>query len=216
MKRILLAAILALIVAAGLCAQHAEPGGAPASGEPKTVADHGNPEAGEHAEESGSEAIWKWANFAILAGVLGWMIGKAAPQFFRSRTEDIQRGIAEAGRMKQEAEARAERMEMRMASLRDEIEQIRADGRAEMDKEAAHLRADADAHMTRVEAHAKQEIEALAKHAEQHLRAYSAQLALELAEQRIRNRMTTGAQNTLVERFVRQLGSQSANAGVRQ
>lgn len=174
--------------------------------------------AAEPAEAGGHGPnldLWKWVNFAILAGVLGWGIGKGAPPFFRSRTEEIQRGISDAARMKQEAEARSAKMELRMASLQNEIDHLRAEARAEMAREGDRIRSEAGAQIARIQAHGEQEIQALARHAEQRLRAYSAQLALELAEQRIRSRMTPEAQSALVDGFIRQAGAGPQAPGVR-
>ena len=64
---------------------------------------------GEHHEDNST--FWKVVNFAILAAAIGYGVLKAAPAFFRGRTADIQRGIAEATKMRQDAEARAAEMD---------------------------------------------------------------------------------------------------------
>jgi F-type H+-transporting ATPase subunit b len=158
---------------------------------------------------------WKWANFLILAGVLGWMIAKKAPAFFESRTEEIQRGIAEATKARQEAEARAAKMELRMASLQSEIEHVRADAKAEMAREVDRIRKETGQHIARIQAHGEQEIVAATKHAEKDLRAFSAQLAIQLAEQRIRARMSAGTQNALVDGFLKQLDRRNSTPEAR-
>ena len=186
------------------------------------VAAHGQeqaqpPTTNPVVEERGTEAFgrleaWKWANFIILAGVLGWMIGKSAPPFFRRRTHEIQRGIAEAAAMKQDAEARAAKVEMRMASWQSEIEHVRAEAKSEMEKEAARIRQETQQYIGRIQGHGEQEIDAHSRHVEKELRAYSAQLAIQLAEQRIRSRMSGDTQNALVDGFLKQLDRQSSSA----
>lgn len=178
------------------------------------VAQH-EAESSGHAEKTGAEHEesydgWKWANFAILAGALGYMIAKGAPQFFRSRTEEIQRGIAEATRLKQDAEARAADMERRMAALQTEIEKLRAESRSEMAKETERLRQETEQTLARIQAHGEHEVTAIAKHAQQDLRAYSAQLAIELAEQRIRARMSPETQGVLFDGFLSGLDRNAA------
>jgi F-type H+-transporting ATPase subunit b len=173
-------------------------------------------EASAEGEHGPNLDLWKWVNFAILAGVLGWGISKTAPGFFRSRSEEIQRGITEATRIRQEAETRAAKMEMRMASLQSEIDQLRADARSEMAHEGERIRKEVEAQIARIRSHGEHEIEAMTKHAEQSLRAYAGSLALDLAEQRIRNRMTPDAQNTLVDGFIRQIGRQTPASEVRR
>jgi F-type H+-transporting ATPase subunit b len=205
MKRVALAVMLLFTVLTILSAQ--EPVGA----QPEHP-----PAAAEHGEATDSQAMWKWANFAILAAVLGWMIAKKAPPFFRSRTEEIQRGIAEATRLRQDAEARAAKMEMRMAALASEIEHLRADARMEMAKEAARIRKEAEHQIGRIQAHSEQEIRAAAKHAEQSLRTQAAELSIQLAAQRIGARMTPDAQKTLFDAFLSQLPYKDGPAEVRR
>lgn len=172
-----------------------------------------NPEKEEKTTETtdGLEA-WKWANFLILAGVLGWMIAKSAPPFFRRRTEEIQRGISEAAQLKQEAEARAAKVEMRMASLQSEIEHVRAEAKSEIEKESARIGQETQQYLARIRDHAEQEIAAHTRQTEKELRAYSAQLAIELAEQRIRGRLSGDTQNALVDGFLKQLDRQTSPA----
>jgi F-type H+-transporting ATPase subunit b len=169
------------------------------------------PKEGEHAtsaeghEEGDRFAVWKWANFAILAAVLGYMLNKALPPFFAGRTAGIQKGIADAQKLKADAEQRAAEMERRMATLESEVEALRAQAHAEIAKDSDRTRQEADQHMARIQAHAEQEIAAMTKTATLQLKAHSAELALALAEQRIQARMTGGAQGALVDRFVQQL-----------
>ena len=164
------------------------------------------------AQESGAAEPdpmlkWKWINFAILVGVLGYLIGKKAPAFFAGRSADIQRDIREATRQRDEAEQRAAEMERRMATLGDEIEQLRRGAKEQMANESERIRQETAQHIARVQHSAEQDISAAAKHATQELKAYSASLAIDLAEQRIRARMTGDTQNNLVDRFVGGLGA---------
>ncbi len=171
-----------------------------------------NAEAGkggvEHgaAEQHGDPMIWwKWANFAILAGVLGYMIGKKAPGFFRARTEEIQRDIAEATRLREAAEAKVAEMESRLASLQSEVEKLRTEARSEMEHEGERIRQETARLIAKVQSNTEQEIESMAKHATHELKVYSAKLAIEMAEGRIRGAMSSGVQERLVEQFVRDL-----------
>jgi F0F1-type ATP synthase membrane subunit b/b' len=85
-----------------------------------------------------------------------------------------------------------------------------------MAHEVERIRKETEAHIARIQAHGEHEIRGPDKHAEQSLRAYSARLALELAEQRIRSRMTPETQNMLVDGFVRQMGQQAPAPEVRR
>ena len=202
MRRLLL--LMVLIFSAAVAQEPMpQPGGqsepaAQAAGEHKT--------AEQTAEEENEHYIgWKWLNFGILVLVLGYLISKSAPAFFRSRSETIQRDLEEAGRLRQEAEARAARIEVRMASLDREIQHVRQEAQSEMSKERERLVKDAEQQMARMRAHAEQDIEALSNHATQQLKAQAAELAVQLAEQRIRSKMTNQRGSELVNRFTSQL-----------
>lgn len=185
------------------------------------------PKTAEHAAEAGGEhgaaaaeghdpgdpyLAWKWANFAILAVVLGYMLSKALPPFFASRTAEIQKGIADASKMRSEAEQRAADMERRMASLSVEIDQIRTEARTQMAKEGERIQKDAEQQLARIQHQAEQEVGAISKHASLQLKAEAARLALDIAEQRLRGRMDSNTQGVLVERFVKQMGEQGVRS----
>ncbi len=196
MKRLARVVLIGSVLAFGAIAQEsAEHTTLPA----EPIAGH------EKAPESEPSVLWKWANFAILAIALGYLIRKSGPAFFKSRTEEIQRGIAEAAALRKDAEARAAKVELRMQSLQSEIEQLRADARSELEKEAGRIRKDTEQQFARVQSHGEQEVKAIAKHAKQELQAHAADLAVQLAEQRVRNRMDSATQHSLVEGFLRHL-----------
>src|SRR5262249_15191201 len=104
MKRL----ILALALVAGMC----------------FAQEHGEEKKETHeaaAEEEGGLEIWKWVNFLILAGGLGYLIGKNAGPFFKARSADIRKDLETSLRQRQEAEARAAEVDRRLATLDREI-----------------------------------------------------------------------------------------------
>ena len=168
-------------------------------------------EASRTSGETPGEAneLLKWANFLILAAGLGYLIAKNLPPFFRSRTAEIQKGIAESQKIKRDAEARAGEMEARLAALGGEIEKYQTNARAEMEQESARIREETTRHVEKLQHQAEQEIQTAAKLARNELKRYAGKLALDLAEQRIRARLDKSAENGLVEDFVKDLGSQN-------
>ncbi|MDX1983172.1 MAG: ATP synthase F0 subunit B [Bryobacteraceae bacterium] len=162
---------------------------------------------GAHAEPS---IAWKWANFAILAGVLGYLINKHAGAFFRSRTAEIQAGITEAAKMRESAERQAADVEKRVANLEAEIAAIRAGAREEMHAEAARFKQETEKTIARLHSQAEFEIASATKLAAAELKQRAAQLAVELAAGEIRQRLNPAAQDKLVSGFVSQLARQQA------
>ena len=200
MRRAGALAALALVVglAAGF-AQHHE-----------TVSDKTTEEAGPGTH--GNLELWKWANFALLAGALGWVIKKNAGPFFDARSREIRKQLVEAKEIRAEADRRTQQVETRLANLGTEIEALKREALAEQQVENERFRAQTAAEMAKVRAQAEQEIAAAGKQARLDLKRYSAGLALETAQRKIRARMTPGAQETLVDSFVRNLEAPSSRA----
>ena len=154
---------------------------------------------------------WKWANFVILAGGLGYLMAKLLPPLFKSRGEEIQKGIAEARAIKQDADRRAAEVESRTAALGADIERFRVEAKAEMQQEGARIREETAAQIARLEHQAQEEIEMAGKIARRELKSYAAKLSLDLAEQRVRERLDARTEQGLVDAFIQDLERESKN-----
>lgn len=194
MKRFLL---IALFAAATTCLAQ----------EPTKVETKGH---GESAPAGDPLITWKWANFAILALGLGYMMKKSLPAFFNSRTATIQQGIADAQQVKRDAEQRAAATEAKVSALGADIEKFRNEARAEMQREGDRIQQETERLIAKVKEQAAGEIEAAGKLARRELKTYAAQLALELAEQRIRGRLDAATEARLLEGFVNDLKQQGS------
>jgi F-type H+-transporting ATPase subunit b len=169
-----------------------------------------------HAQEGAAappepDAMWKWANFVLLALALAYMIGKIFPPLFKSRSAEIQQGIAEAQKIRQDAEQRAAAVEAKTRTLAADIERFRAESKIEMQQEAARIRQETADQIARLEHKAQEDIEASGKTARRELKSYAAKLALDLAEQRVRARLDAPAEKSLVDGFIHSLERESKN-----
>lgn len=193
MRRLLL--ILAL-AGVGIWAQEhgAEPGAA-----------HG--EAAGHASEGPKEISiwWKWANFAILAGALGYMISKHAPVYFASRNEEIRKSLEEGAELQREANARTAAMEARLKNLEGEIVEMKTKAKADIAAEGDRIQAETAAAIAKIQAHAEGEIASAAKNERAGLKTYAADLALKIAEDKLRGQLTPGADAGLIDSFLKGL-----------
>lgn len=165
---------------------------------------------GEPEGKAAHQVYWLWANFVLLAAGLGYLIGKHAPGFFRSRTDEIRKGIEEAAKLKKEAETRAAEMDRRMSALESEIQKLRQEAHAETAAEGDRVRAETAELLAKVKRQGEREVAALASHARQELKAYAAELATQLAAERIRARMTGAVADELVADFVSGLEKQGS------
>ena len=158
---------------------------------------------GKSAPEQGDPWIWwKWANFLILAGSLGYLIRKHVPPLFQKQSSEIKSALAEAAKIRQDAAAYAAGIEARLGNLQSEIESLRASARSDMIAESERIRRETEHHLQRIREQTAQEIELMTRAAKDELRKYAAELAIGLAEERIRFRMNPETQDRLVNGFV--------------
>lgn len=119
------------------------------------------PEAKDEAEEV--SPIWAWANFAILATALGYLVKKKGGPWFAARSLAIRKGIAEATEIRAEAEARATEVDHKLGGLEAEIEGLRGHASKEQAAEAERVREQTATDLARIQEHAVREIEAAGK-----------------------------------------------------
>lgn len=190
MKRVSIALIAAGLFACPIVA--AQTGGPDNSAEQKRL-----------TEAEKDEFIgWRWANFAVLAAVLGFFAYKYGNPYFSGETAQIRKGLEEARARRADAERRAAEVQKRLANLGAEVESFRkiaADERARalqdlakrLETETAYLRSSTEA-----------QIESFGRNTTLDLRRHAARLALQLAEERIRARMNTDIEHRLTTQFV--------------
>jgi len=151
-------------------------------------------------------AYWVFVvlNFAIIAVLIVIIMKSKLPAAFRSRTENIREGIAEARQASEEAQRRLSEIEGRLAKLDSEIAAMAAAAEAEAQKEQARIQDAAEEDKRKIVEAAEQEIVAATRLARVELRAYVSELAVTLAEKRIRVNAATDQE--LVRAFVDELG----------
>ena len=162
-------------------------------------------EKSETREKSGEHEgllLWQWLNFAILAGLLGWMITKNVGPMLVARSREIGEGLAAGEKAKAEAEARSAAVDARLAGLAQTISEMQATARVEREREAARLTLESQKEVARITSHVASEIDSAGKLARIALQREAAKLALELAEQKVKARMTPEVEKTLLTRFL--------------
>lgn len=161
-------------------------------------------EGTRHAEVS---EIWKWLNFAILAGILGWLTAKNLGPALVARSAQIHEGLAAGEKAKAEADARAAAVEARLAGLETTISQMKAQAHEELMRETERIRRETETELARIEQHATQDMESAGKLARLEVQRYAAKLAIDLAEQKVRARMSPEKQSELVQNFAHGLSN---------
>jgi F-type H+-transporting ATPase subunit b len=168
-------------------------------------------EKAEKAETK--DLIFKSINFVILFGLIIYFLAKPARDFFTSRTAAIQKGMADAKAAREAAEKRLAEIEQKLASLGSDISALRADAAKEDAVQVESMRKATEAEGAKILAAAESEIDTMARAARLDLKAFAAKLAVDLAEERIKGRMTPQAQGQLIETYVKDLSQEKAAGG---
>jgi len=163
------------------------------------------------AEEGGNAAvqrateIFKWINFAIVAGVIVWVFAKKLPPVFRKKAEAISSAIRNATNAKAAADAQLREAESRLANLQKEVAELRAFAERESAAEVERLRDATETDTQKIAAAAKAEIEAAERAARLELKALAANLAVDGAETLLAKQLNPKAQESLISDFVKSL-----------
>jgi F0F1-type ATP synthase membrane subunit b/b' len=124
----------------------------------------------------------------------------------QARSEEIQKAMRESAQLKAESDARLAEIERRLSGIGKSIEKMRVELITEMNAEGSRLREDTERQVQRVHDQARQEIQFMTKTARLELKSFSAQLAIDMASQRIKSRMTHDTQHQMVKAFIGDLG----------
>jgi len=166
------------------------------------------------AQESGGlkevPEYWKWLNFLILAGILGYLTAKNLGPALADRTKKIQEGLAAGEKAKAEADARAAAVQAKLNNLEFQISLMRDQAKQDREREAERIRAESGREVERIRQHAAQEIESSAKVARLEVQRFAAKMAIELAERKVRARMSPEVESALLGTFLDDLSNSSA------
>ena len=165
--------------------------------------------AAEGTEENPAEQpvgeVFKWLNFALVAGAVGYLIAKKGPAYFRARADAISSAIAQAAAAKAEADRRLAEAEARLKRLEAEVVALRETAHRDAADDAERIRKMALDDAEKIARAAQAEIEAAERAARMELKAQAAKLAVEGAEVLLAGQMTPKTQEELFRSFVAEL-----------
>lgn len=135
------------------------------------------------------------ANLAVLLYILHKLLfrGKSwsIPQALRDRGRGIETQLRDAETAHQSAQARLKEIEQRIANLPRELAALQAEAEREAANEFQRISDESRREAERIVKIGQQEIASATKLAQKELKGLAAKLALDLAAQRIRERLTT-------------------------
>lgn len=167
-------------------------------------------EAEEHASKFLGLPLWIWqlANLVLFLGVLLYFVARPLAAMFRQRQLDVEKRLAEAKALREEAAQLGAQVRERMSRLDSEIEEIRSRGRADGETERTALTERADREVERVRKEAEQEISRRLASAKQELRKTAAELTAGVAHDVITTQITDDDRRRLLDESVDRLGKE--------
>jgi F-type H+-transporting ATPase subunit b len=143
-------------------------------------------------------------NFAVIFVTIGVLLRKKLPGYFSGRTSTIQKGIEEARKMSEDARRRLADVEGRLSRLDTEIASMRQEAEENAKAEEQRILSAGEEERRRIVASSEQEIEMTANAARRELKSYVAELAVDLAEKKIR--VSKDTDEALVRAFTARVG----------
>jgi F-type H+-transporting ATPase subunit b len=161
-------------------------------------------------EEGGTplwkEYMWKIINFLILVVVLVKFGKKPLQNFLQQRTEMIAKTLQEAKEAKEAAQKALREVEGRLKAKDAEIEAILAAAKRSGEQERDQIMEDSTRLKEQILEQAKTNIDFEVKHAKEVIKAEAVEIAMELAEKKIKEKLTKDDQEKLLEDSLVKIG----------
>jgi F-type H+-transporting ATPase subunit b len=156
-------------------------------------------------EEHGSSPwglVGKIVNFAVLVGTVAYFARRPFAQYLADRGAQIRTDLVRARETRDEAGRQIAEIESKMQALPAEIDVLRSRGREEVAAEAARIDEAAAQERDRLLEATRREIELQLRIARRDLVTHAADLAVQVARERIRERITGEDQARLVDQYL--------------
>lgn len=161
--------------------------------------------AAEAEHEGILPTVARLFNFAILAGVLVYFLRRPIQEYLETRSGQIRQDLVTAADMRRTATQQLEEIQRRIARLPAELETLRTRGAEDIAAEKARIAETANTERERLLDQTRREIQMRLRVARRELTELAAQLAVQVAEQRIKRNITPDDQLRLLDRYAVQV-----------
>lgn len=162
-------------------------------------------EGAEHHGFAWKELVWPVINFAILVIVLFLAGRKPIKEYFKKRTELIEKSIQEAKEAKELAKQSLEEVRERLRNTDREINEILEAAKKSGEKEKEALIAEGVELKNKILEQARANIEFELQKAKKAIKSEAALMALELAEKQLKERLGREKQDELIDEYIKKL-----------
>lgn len=146
--------------------------------------------------------VWKIVNFTVLVVLLVTFVGKPLKQYLAQRKELIEKSIREAQEAKDMAAKALKEVEERLKLKDKEIADIIASAQSSGERERDRLIAEGQRMSERIAEQAKTNIDFEVKRAKEVIQAETVEAALQLAEAKIKAKLTKEEQDKLLRESI--------------
>jgi len=160
---------------------------------------------GEAVHFTWRDWLWPVVNFSILMFVLVFFGRKPLSEYFKGRTEMIERSIREANEAKELAQKTLKEVQDRLKNTDSEIEQIIESARRSGEKEKEFIIAEGEKLKEKIIEQAKANIDFELQKAKDTIKTEASLLALELAEKQIKEKLGQKEQEALIGDYIKRL-----------
>ena len=165
-----------------------------------------------HSEESvwtygfSGKMTWRIINSLVLIAALWYLLKKPIATFFRERKAQIAQDLEDAKLQRDKAERTLKDYEVKMAGMEQEIERLKAELKKSAAAESEKVVANADRMAATMVESAKLAAEQEVRKAKAELQAESVDLAVEMAEALISEKIGDDDQKKIVEEYLSKVG----------
>lgn len=164
---------------------------------------------GEHHVDSGvllKDFLYRVFNFAIVVGILVYFLTKPLKKGLAGRREEIEQALAEAEKVKQEAEAKFAEYDQKLATANAEIAEISTAIKREGELEKERILASAKEAAVKIEQDAEKAAALEVAKARTELQTEAVRLAVELAEDLLKKNFTGEDDTRLIDEYMQKVG----------
>ena len=159
--------------------------------------------AADEGGHDGGGMIWRIINFAILAAAVFFIVRYfKVKDFFANRRESIKAELEEAKRAKEEADKKVKEFEHKLTLLDKKIEEIYKEIRIEGEIEKKKIIEEAIKLADKIKEQARFTAEQEIKKAREEIKGEIAKVAVEMAEEILRNEMTAADHERLIKEYL--------------
>jgi F0F1-type ATP synthase membrane subunit b/b' len=155
--------------------------------------------------DSPAGLVFRWLNFVIVFGGIGFLVAKSGGAFFRGNAKEIAAKIVEATAAKEEAHRELQSIEAKVGRLGQDVAELKEEAKRNWEAESQRLYSSGLTEIEKINQAARGELAASERAAQEQLREIAASLAVKNAAALVAARMNSETRAKIFQAFVADL-----------